>query len=300
MNYIRTCMSALGVYYLKTQYIIFLKKYFPQKAANIFHKGMTGRNINWKHPLDLNEKINWLKFNSDTSLWSEYADKYLVRNYVVEQGLQDILPTLYGVWDNAEDIEFDKLPAQYVLKTNHGCGTNIIVTNSSKLDRQKTIRHLNDYLKLKFGFDTAEPHYMKIKPRIIAEQYLKPKNGRLCDYKLFMINQKLELILVVSDREGSSYRLSTYDENWSFVPERLDGTHKNDNVKSLPRPASFTKMVKSAEILSRGFPQVRIDFYDIDGKLYFGEMTFTSQGGYMNYLSHKELLRMGQLINLQK
>ncbi len=208
---------------------------------------------------------------------------------------------MYGVWEDANQIDFNALPKQFVLKTNHGCGTVIIVNNKEDLDLQKTRKTLNEWLKLEFGRDTAEPHYLGIKPVIIAEEFLQPNSGELVDYKFFMADGKLQTVLLVSDRViGESYKLSTYDENWHCVPERLSGTHSKDNVKPLPKPQTFEQMKQISEILSKDFPQVRVDLYEVNGNVYFGELTFTSQGGYMSYFSKEELLRMGRNVTLPK
>lgn len=280
----------------------YYKRHNLRKLAGLhYYLSMGGERINWKNPQDLNEKINWLKFYSDTSQWTELADKYRVRQYVKEKGLEHILTKLYGVWEDANQIDFNALPKQFVLKTNHGCGTVIIVNNKEDLDLQKTRKTLNEWLKLEFGRDTAEPHYLGIKPVIIAEEFLQPNSGELVDYKFFMADGKLQTVLLVSDRViGESYKLSTYDENWHCVPERLSGTHSKDNVKPLPKPQTFEQMKQISEILSKDFPQVRVDLYEVNGNVYFGELTFTSQGGYMSYFSKEELLRMGRNVTLPK
>lgn len=271
-----------------------------KKLAGMKYYLASGHKLNWKNPQNINEKINWLKFNTDTTIWTELADKYLVRNYVKSKGLSDILIPLYGVWDNANDIDFSQLPDKFVLKTNHGCGTVLIVKDKSKLDLSKTREKLNSWLKLEFGRETAEPHYLSIRPKIIAEGLLEQENDAdLIDYKLFMANGKFSSFLIVSDRIiNGSYKLSAYDENWHNHPERLAGIHINDHVAIMPKPKNFERMMQIAEILSIDFPQVRVDLYEVKGKVYFGELTFTSQGGYMTYFSKEELLRLGNNIQI--
>lgn len=272
----------------------------PKKLANYYYKNVMGHNINWDNPKDLNEKINWLKFYSDTSKWTELADKYKVRIYVESKGLKDILIPLYGVWEKPEDIDFASLPNSFVLKTNHACGTVMLVEDKDKLNISEAMNTLHSWLRIRLGIDTVEPHYLGIKPLIIAEELLKPiGGGKITDYKLFMANGDVELILVCSDREiGIGCKLSLYDTEWNFIPEKLAGYHKMDHVARLPKPLSFERMKEAARILAKDFPQVRVDFYDIGGKLYFGELTFTSQGGYMNYISPEELLRIGKKVTL--
>lgn len=272
----------------------------PKRLANYYYKNIMGHNINWDNPMDLNEKINWLKFYSDTSKWTELADKYKVRAYVEHKGLKDILIPLYGVWERPEDIDFDSLPNSFVLKTNHACGMVLLVEDKRILNIPETIDTLRSWLGKRMGLDTVEPHYLGIKPLIIAEKLLKPLGeGKIVDYKFFMANGDVELILVCSDRKiGVGCKLSLYDSEWNFIPEKLAGYHKADHVECLPRPLSFERMKNVAKTLAKEFPQVRVDLYDIDGKLYFGELTFTSQGGYMNYIAPNELLRIGEKVIL--
>lgn len=271
----------------------------PMKLANFYYKRVMKHNINWQNPQDLNEKINWLKFYSDTEIWTELADKYLVRKYIEDKGFKDILVDLYGVWENPEDIDFDSLPHSFVLKTNHACGTVLIIKDKQQINQEEIKQKLKEWLKLRMGLQTVEPHYLKIKPLIIAEELLEPKNGEIIDYKIFTASGVPELVLVCSDREiGVGCKLSMYDTQWNFTPEKITGIHKKDGVRQIPKPKSFEKMLAISKVLSKGFPQVRVDFYDIDGRLYFGELTFTSQGGYMNYISKEELLRIGRKVIL--
>ena len=274
----------------------------PRLLASIYYRNVSSKSMNWNDPKDLNEIINWLKFNSDTSLWSLLADKYRVREYVHEKGLDDILVKLYGVWDDANDIDFDLLPQKFVLKTNHGSGTNIIVKDKSKLDILTVRKTLNDWLKLRFGQETVEFHYLKIKPCIIAEELLEEKTNSysktLVDYKVWCFEGKPHYIFTCYGRTSESIFVSTFDIDWNYCPE---GSIFNSFCKNgggiVPKPNCLDEMLKIASVLSEGQPQARIDFYVVDGKLYFGEITFSSQGGYMNYFTHDFLLKMGSFIN---
>ena len=161
----------------------------PKKLANYYYKSMSGHDINWENPQDISEKINWMKFYSDTSRWTELADKYKVRAYVESKGLKDILVKLYGVWERPEDIDFTSLPDSFVLKTNHACGTVLLVEDKNKLNFQETLETLRSWMKMRIGIETVEPHYLSIKPMIIAEEYLN-KGSQLIDYKLFTFRGK--------------------------------------------------------------------------------------------------------------
>lgn len=272
----------------------------PKKLASYLYKVAMKKDLDWENPQNLSEKINWMKFNTDTTLWTEYADKFKVREYVESKGLKNILVKFYGVWDNAKDIDFDKLPASFVLKTNHACGTVLLVEDKTKLDIEATRKKLSNWLNLKMGIETAEPHYIGIKPLIIAEEYLKVKSGEpIVDYKLYTVKGETELVMVCSERKiGVGSKISLYDKDWNFCPERLGQCHANDNVQKIPQPRSFEQMKEYAKILCEDFPFVRMDFYDIDGNVYFGEMTFTPKGGYCSTLTDEEQLRIGSKIEL--
>lgn len=276
-------------------------KFHPQGLASEMFRGMLGYEMNWKNPQDINEKINWMKFNFDTSEWSRLADKYLVREYVKERIGEDVLVKLFGVWERAEDIDFEQLPERFVLKTNHGAGTILPVLDKSKMDVNKTRKQLNDWLSLRFGYNTVEPHYLKIPPLVIAEEYLENVDDfskSLVDYKVFCFSGKPYCVLVCYDRVlGSHTNLSFYDCDWRFIPNILSGRHKGEGLK-IPKPNCLPQLLDYSAKLAKGHPQVRVDFYIVNNKIYFGEMTFTSQGGYMDYISREYSLKMGSLINI--
>lgn len=258
----------------------------PKISANINFRHVFKRNINWNNPKNLIEKINWLQLNSDTSLWTKCADKYLVRDYVKECGFEDALPKLYGKWDNAKDIDFEKLPNSFVLKTNNGCGTNFIVKDKSEINIKSTIKKLNQWLSIPYGYSAAQVHYTRIKPCIIAEEFLDHNSSfssSLVDFKIWCFNGVPECILVVFDRKGSDYLLSLYDLEWNNITKgNFDPNYTHCSYLDIPEPKSLGKMIEIAKVLSKDIPQVRVDFYDIDGKPYFGEMTFTTGFGYFS------------------
>jgi len=274
----------------------------PQKTviSYLYNKSL-GRDINWKDPQDLNEKINWLKLHSDMSVWAGLADKHLVRNYVKERGLGGILLEEYGFWENANLIDFESLPNHFVLKTNHGCGTAIVVRDKSNFDLEKARKQLNKWLDHKYGIYQGERHYSLIKPVVVAVQLLSNDSSQstsIIDYKVWCFNGRPYCICVCTDREiGNTLHLGFYDLNWNWLQDWTDGPHINDMVV-VDKPVCLDEMLKSAAILAKGLPQVRVDFYVSGGKLYFGEMTLTSLGGYMNYIKPKYLLEMGEQIDL--
>jgi len=268
-----------------------------KKEANRYYYPFFKSKIDWKNPKNLIEKIYWLQFNSDTSLWTKCADKYLVRDFVKEKGFSEYLPKLYGKWENAKEIDFDSLPNRFVIKTNNACGKNLIVTDKTKLNIKSTIKKLNRWLSIPYGYAAAQLHYTSINPCLIAEEFLENNisfSSSLIDYKVWCFHGKPEIVLVVFNRSDNGVDLSLYDLNWNKKSEfLLSSDHYRYSKKEIPKPESLNKMIEIAKVLSRNIPQVRIDFYDINGKPYFGEMTFTSGFGrsftkeYYDYLGSK-------------
>lgn len=261
---------------------------------------------NFKKPRDLNEKINYLKFYGDTSRWAMLTDKYIVRLYITNIGLGDILVKLYGKWDNAESIEWDKLPNKFVMKCNNGCGDILICKDKDKLDILKVTMKFKQTLNNNFGIISAEPHYLKIKPCIIAEELLDVnkqsiKSSSLIDYKLWCINGKVESIFCCSNRNEFSIDVELYDREWNSLQHFLVYTkHCKKPTKKLPKPTQLGEMIQIAEKISTDFPILRVDLYEVDKKIYFGELTFTSQSGFMDYFTQEYLDLLGRKVTISR
>lgn len=299
-NLRKMCPESIYRIYGKTKF--YLRFHLARKGLiSEMFRGLLGYEMDWNNPKDINEKINWMKMYYDTSEWSVLADKFRVRKYVEERVGENILTQLYGVWENADDIDFDSLPNKFVLKTNHGAGTVIPVIEKNELDISETKNILNEWLKIRYGYSTIEPHYLKIKPLIIAEEYLENNDNfssAIVDYKVFCLSGKPYCILVCTNRVQRKHTdLSFYDCEWNYIDDILDGNHKGEGPK-IPKPECLSTLLRYAEKLATGHPQVRVDFYIVSGKIYFGEMTFTSQGGYMDYISRKYSTIMGEKINI--
>lgn len=298
---IKTIFYPLYVVYKKQQYNY--AKNNPKIWADKVHKRNFGYTINWENPRDLNEKIRWLQFNSDTTLWSILADKYRVREYIESKGYGNILVKLYGKWDKADDIDFDQLPQSFVLKTNHGCGEIILVKDKTKIDITAIKKKIQKYLDTPFGVENAEPHYLKIKPCIIAEELLTPDtnfSSSLIDYKFYCFNGKPVACGVFYDRDIELHRnnITPYDMNWNKHPEwRRNNT--NTTIREIPRPITLEQMIKACNELASEFPFVRMDFYEVNGKLYFGEFTFTPGALGKGAISEEKIKEWGQLIKIK-
>ena len=281
----------------------------PKRALQLEWRHAFHTRLNLKDPKTLNEKIQWLEVYSDTSLWTKYTDKYEVRKYVEKCGYKDYLLDLYGIWEDTTSIDYDSLPNSFAIKCTHDCGSTIIIRDKTKdLDEKFVNQLLNNHLKKPYGYDTCEPHYYKIPRRIIAEKLLPQSNLKISniicsstvDYKIWCIEGKAQFVLVCYDRNiGKNVTIEVYGINpWQPLRSYLSQKYQKQHFKSIPEPSNLKDMIIMAENLSTNFHQVRIDLYNIDGKIYFGEMTFTSACGRMDYFSDEVQLMMGQKIHL--
>lgn len=263
-----------------------------------------GKFPNMRNPQTINEKLLWLEFNTDTSKWTELSDKYLVRNYIKEKGLEHILVKSYGAFYNPMDIDFSTLPESFVIKTNNGYGTVLLIKDKKEISEQALKVKLTKWLKEPFGYLTGEPHYTRIKPCIVIEELLnidKSISSSLVDYKMWCLNGKVYTCFACANRSIEHHKADfcAYDiKDWKRRGDIMSEKFQNKTV--LPKPKCLDEMVRYAEILSADFPLVRVDFYEVNGKVYFGEMTFTSNGGRMAYFTPEYLLEMGKALDISK
>lgn len=256
----------------------------------------TGKSLNLENPQTFNEKIQWLKLYDSTPLKTRLADKYLVRDWVKEKIGEEYLIPLLGVWDKFEDIDFEKLPNQFVLKCNHGCGYNIIVKEKSKLNKKeaknKTKEWLNEDFAFRFGF---ELQYSDIPRKIIAEKFIGKNDEEIVDYKLWCFNGKVHYIQYLTDR-NIGLRMAFFNPNW----EKQDFVYSYPIInETIERPNCLDKMIQLAEILSKDFNHVRVDFYITpENEIKFGEMTFTSCSGVCDWNNPKIDIELGDLLKI--
>ena len=235
-----------------------------------------GRRIEKVNPQSFYDKIFWLSCNTNTSVWSQLADKYLVRNYVSEKIGESYLPKLYGVYDTADDIDFSQLPDKFVIKTNNGCASNILVKSKDYINEKEIRNKLAYWLNFPYGEVTGQRHYTRITPKIIAEEFLCQENdlaGTLIDYKFYCFNGKPMFCNVISERVFNThiFKRHMYDMDWKPLPHFFKSSQF---LQELEKPKTFEEMKHIAECLSDGFQYVRVDLYEVNGMVKFGEMTF--------------------------
>ena len=258
------------------------------------------------NPKNLIEKIYWMELYADLSLWSVCEDKYGMRAYIEEKGLGQYLPKLYGHWDNANDFNIDTIPQSFVLKSNNGCGTVMIVKDKTTLNLSETKKILNRWLKIPYGYSNAALHYLAIKPCIICEEILKNDTvythispHSLVDFKVWCINGKPRSILVFYERRSPYCKIGLFNTKWEQMTDKIRFMehYKYDPNIAISKPECLEEMLNVAGKLSEGFPQMRVDFYVVDGKPVIGELTLATGYGYLHKEYYEEL---GREIDLSK
>lgn len=232
-----------------------------------------GRELDLEQPVNYTEKLQWLKLYDRRPEYTVMVDKYAVKDYVAKKiGAQYVIPLL-GVWEKAEDIDFDILPERFVLKTTHDSGALVICKDKSKLDISAARKKLGKFLKRRYYDQNREWPYKNVKRRIIAEEYMEDtQQGELRDYKFFTFGGEPKVLYIAQGRgRGEPTVADFFDMEFNHLPFTID----HDMAPVPPeKPACFEEMKRLAAILSEGTPQLRVDFYEVDGRVYFGEMTF--------------------------
>ena len=255
--------------------------------------------MEFSHPKNLNEKILYLSLKTDTSEWTCLADKYRVRQYVADCGLGYILTEMYAYWKDISDVDFSVLPNSFVIKSVQGCGDVVVVRDKSKVDLEQIKRKLIPMFTERYGALEGGKHYLQIEPAVIVEELLSSSGEYLIDYKIWCFNGKSNCILTCSGRSVEGVHLGLYDLEWNYMRKYMSFNKEYSEERvPLPKPDNLQEMLLVAERLAKPFPCVRVDLYNIQGKIYFGEMTFTSLGGMMNYFTEDCLLKMGNEIDL--
>lgn len=255
------------------------------------------RFINFNNPKTFNEKIQWLKLNYRNSEYTKLVDKYRVKQYITKLiGEEYVIPTL-GVWNNVDDIDFKSLPEKFVLKCNNDSGGIVICKNKKDFDEAKAKSFLKERLKNNGYWYGREWPYKNVKPCIIAEKYMEDSISKdIKDYKFFCFNGSMEFFDIDIDR-FIEHRANYYDRNGNFLP--FGKTYcPPDYTKKIEMPKNLDKMIELAETISHNTVLSRIDFYEIDGQVYFGEITFYPGSGFSPFTDEKWDYKLGDMIDL--
>ena len=257
------------------------------------------KKLDFKNPKSFNEKLQWLKLYDRKNIYTTMVDKYEAKEYVAQRiGQEYIIPTL-GVWERVEDIDFDALPQKFVLKCTHDSGGLIVCRDKSKLDLEKTKKILAKSLKNDFYIEAREWPYKNVKRRIIAETYMEDETQKkgLVDYKFYCFDGKPQFLYISKGLEDhATASISFLNLDWTFAPfQRSD----YKGFETLPeKPAGYETMLKLAEQLSAGSSFLRVDLYEIGGKIYFSELTFTPCGGTMRFAPTEWDNKIGEMLTL--
>ncbi len=270
------------------------EKYLKQK-----YKVKMERELDLDNPTTFSEKLQWLKLNDRRPEYTMMVDKYRVRKYIAEKLGKEYLIPLLGVWKTPDEIDFDKLPDKFVLKCNHNSGLGMcICKDKSKLDISKVKEELAKGLKQDYYLSGREWPYKNVPRRIIAEKFISEDGHVPADYKIYCFNGEPYKIMICLDRDkDEATKFYSFDFNWNLLRHNGWGKRAPEGF-TLPKPVNFDKMYEFSKLLSNGIPFVRVDFYEVSGQLYFGEMTFYPDSGFDNAILPEIDKLYGSMINL--
>ena len=276
----------------------FFKNMSDKEYLSWLYRARMGRFPDLNYPKSFNEKLQWLKLNDRKPEYTEMVDKYLAKKYVEKRiGEKYIIPTL-GVWDEFDQIGFEKLPDQFVLKTTHDSGGVVICKDKANFDKAAAKRKLEKSLKRNYYWAEREWPYKNVKPQIIAEKFMVDKSGDgLIDYKFYCFNGMPEFLYISNGMDNhKTARLSFLTMNWEKAPFGRSDYLEFETIP--PRPRKFDEMVQIAKSLSEGHPFLRVDLYEISEQVYFSELTFSPCGGFMPFVPEEWDEKLGDMISI--
>lgn len=256
-----------------------------------------------KNPKTYYDKSIWIILNWNSPLKAICTDKYAVRKYLTDLGHAELLTPLVGVWDKVENVPIDSLPDKFALKCTHGCGCNLFCTDKAAFNVEDAKKKLTAWMKRDWGMYSGERHYRQIRPRIICEEYLEDGKWTMpIDYKFYCFGGKFKMCMVVYGRQPgvSEHNENYFDRHWNLMHGVLRNEPENyeKGLEVVSKPENYERMVGLAEELAKPFPIVRVDFYSVNGKIVFGELTFTSHGGIGQVWTDRLLGEIGDMITL--
>lgn len=259
-----------------------------------------GRKLDLKEPKRFTEKIQWYKLFYKNPTMPRCSDKYMVREYIKEKGLENILVDLYAVYDRPDDIRIDQLPEKFIMKLSNGSGTNLLCRDKRSLIEKEVIQEFKDFLfKVKANLGREWP-YLKADSKIVVERLLEDEshiNNAVNDYKIFCYDGKPEYVICISDRYSDQCNHLVYDTQWNKIRVSSENARINEDA---PRPENLEEMLEIAAKLSEDFPFARIDLYSVAGKVYFGEITFYPWSGYMEFEPDEFDFILGEKFSLRR
>ena len=271
-----------------------LKKYSDEEFVKHYYKKAFKVDLNLENPKSFNEKLQWLKLYYRNPEMAICADKYEAQKYIKDKELGHILNLQLAVYENTNDINIKELPDKFVLKASHGSGWNIICKDKNQFRWYGWKKLMNSWLKQNLYIYGREWVYNEMKPRIICEKYLETKNGELFDYKFFCLNGNVEFIQV-TDNDENSAKINLYTIEWNLMKEKYA---YSGSPKDIQKPKQLDEMIKIAKILSEPFPFARIDLYDVNKKIIFGEITFFPSSGFKGFEPKEFGLELGKRLKL--
>jgi hypothetical protein len=273
--------------------------WIPDKAyVKIQYKLKIGKKLNLKLPVTFNEKLQWLKIYDRNPEYIQMVDKYKVREYIADKIGGEYLIPLLGVWDKFDDIDFQNLPDQFVLKCTHDSGGIVICRNKNEFDIDAAKKKINKCLKKNYYWQGREWAYKDVPRKIIAEKYMEDETYKeLRDYKFFCFNGEPKIMFVGTERQvkGEEVKFDFFDMDY----KHLDIKNGHPNAKLIPeKPINFEKMKELAKKLSKNIPHVRVDFYEVNGDIFFGELTFYHFSGMVPFIPEEWDYKLGEWIKL--
>lgn len=283
--------------YAAILYII--ERAFGVDAAKKFDVFLRFRKqLELKDPQTLADKVCYIGLHALPPLAVRCTDKWEARRYVASKGLQEILIPVYGsAVSSAEEVDFGAFPDAFVLKATHGCGMNYICSDRSAFDQKECLAVMKQWLNTTYGTFSVEPHYRGISHRVYCEAYLADST-ELMDYKIHCINGKPSFILVCSGREDGFVKMDIFDLNWNWLDAVQPYKGHVPGTGNVPKPQNLEQMIKIAGILSADFDFVRVDLYEVDGKVFFGELTFTPANGVFPSYKQDLLVNEGKKLKI--
>ena len=272
---------------------------FPDKPfLSLLYRAKFHKKLNLENPKTFNEKLQWLKLYDRKPEYITYVDKYKVREYIAQTIGKEYLIPLIGVWNNPDEIDFDKLPNQFVLKCNHDSGSFCICKNKANFNIKEAKNKLKKSLFKNFYIKSREWVYKKVPRKIIAEKYIIDEtDNELRDYKVMVFNGKAHYVRVCFNRmKKTGLNINWYDLNWNYCNIRL--VEPPDKSIKHPKPECLTQMIELSERLAKNIPFARIDWYIVNGKLYFGEITLFPNGGFGDFEPQEYDSILGNLIEI--